>query len=192
VCFGRLAVLAEVIWKMTALKRWMTTEIAYVEIEMKSSWVISDSRDSMTQMADELRFNDIDGAHCLECKRIEQVSLRYFSIFDFFALCCGFGGAGWSNCHVLMERPWLWLCWWQWRPKWRCVLHATGLMSIHPVASRLTWSTLVVPWRMECQPWLMNAKSSHLCSDDCFSRIVPARKIMGSTSVNTGTAGALV
>jgi len=56
------------------------------------------------------------------------------------------------------------LCWLQWRPKWRCVRHAMGLMSIHPVSSRLTWSTLVVPWRMECQPWLMNAKSSHLYS----------------------------
>jgi len=58
------------------------------------------------------------------------------------------------------------LCWWQWRPKWRCILHATGLMSIHPVASRLTWSTLVVPWRMECQSWFMNAISNHLYSND--------------------------
>jgi len=34
---------------------------------------------------------------------VEQVSMRYFSIFDFFALCCGFGGSGgadWRNCHV--------------------------------------------------------------------------------------------
>jgi len=30
-------------------------------------WVISDSRDSVTQVADELKYNDIDGAHCLEC-----------------------------------------------------------------------------------------------------------------------------
>jgi len=59
----------------------------------------------MTQIADELKSNDIDGAHCLECQRVEQVSLLYFSIFDFFALCCcfggsGSGGAGWNNYHV--------------------------------------------------------------------------------------------
>jgi len=29
----------------------------------------------------------------LECLRVEQVSLRYFSVFDYFALCCGFGGS---------------------------------------------------------------------------------------------------
>jgi len=40
---------------------------------------------------------------------------------------------------------------------------ATVLVTIHSLASRLT---LVVPWRMECQPWLMNAKSSHLYSGD--------------------------
>jgi len=38
-----------------------------LELKRSLSCVISDSRDSMTKVADELMSNDIDGAHCLEC-----------------------------------------------------------------------------------------------------------------------------
>jgi len=57
----------------------------------------------MTLIADELKSNDTDVIALHQMEREEQVSLRYFSIFDFFALYCGFGGSGYadrSNCHI--------------------------------------------------------------------------------------------
>jgi len=50
--------------KKTALKRRMATEI---RLNKSLSWVIGESTDSMTQIADELKSNDNDGAQCLEC-----------------------------------------------------------------------------------------------------------------------------
>jgi len=99
---GVVISVAERIWKTDCVKT-LNGYWSALEQKCSLSLVISESRDSMTQIIDELKSNDIDGANCLECKRVEQVSLRYFSIFDFLALCCGFGGsggAGWSNCHV--------------------------------------------------------------------------------------------
>jgi len=68
------------------------------------SWVISDSRHSMTQITDEW-WTQVHRhwwgllARMPKCRTV-QVGLRYFSIFDFFALCGGFGGrgsAGWRQ-----------------------------------------------------------------------------------------------
>jgi len=66
-------------------------------------------------------------------------------------------------------------------------------MSIHPVASRLTWSTPVVPKRVECQPWLMNAKSSHSYSGDAvLFQDCNCKKKHGFNECQHGTADALV
>jgi len=42
----------------------MATEMRWNRSERSLSWFISDSRDSMTQTADELKCNDIDGVYC--------------------------------------------------------------------------------------------------------------------------------
>ena len=52
-------------------------------------FLFSDTSDSMMlmQSADEFKSDAIDGTHCRK-----QLTTRYFSPFDLFALCCGFSG----------------------------------------------------------------------------------------------------
>jgi len=67
-CFGRLAVLSSVWQEEFEKNDSVKTLNGYwnaLEQKWSLSWIISDSRDSVTQVADEL--TDIDGVHCLEC-----------------------------------------------------------------------------------------------------------------------------
>jgi len=50
-------------WKNVCVKT-LNGNWSILKQKWSLSWIISDSRDSMNQIADELKSNDIDGAHC--------------------------------------------------------------------------------------------------------------------------------
>ena len=85
----------------------MATEICWnikiVGLGLSLGSSVSDKRDQVTQITDELKSNASYGAHCHEWWGVEQVIVRYLSIFDFFALCCGFCSrcaTAWRHYHV--------------------------------------------------------------------------------------------